>query len=112
TPRAAPGSGRRVTAPPSQRSEVPHPHVPVARPGRWRIRLDRLAAADVETFMAGKVKAGLSPRSVHHLRAVLRTALGRAMRWDMVGKNVAALTEPVKVEHHEYHVLDPEQARH
>ena len=34
------------------------------------------------------------------------------MRWDMVGKNVAALAEPVKVEHYEYHVLDPEQARH
>lgn len=80
-------------------------------PGLGRTRLDRLTPADVEAFCARKLSEGLSQRSVHHLRAVLRTALNRALRWGMVTRNVAALAEPIRVESRPYQVLDPQQAR-
>ena len=37
-----------------------------------------------------KAAAGMKPRGVHHLRAVLRTALNQALRWGDVPRNVAA----------------------
>ena len=80
-------------------------------PGLGRLRLDRLSPGDVEVFTAGRLKQGLSPRSVHHLRAVLRTALNRGIRWGMVQRNAAQLAEPVRTEHYDYRVLDPDGAR-
>ena len=41
--------------------------------------------------------AGLSPRTIHHARAVLRTALSDAEKWSLVSRNVAKLTDAPKV---------------
>ena len=81
------------------------------KPGLGRERFDRLTPADVEEFLQRRRRAGLSPRSVHHLRAVLRTALGKAERWDLLNKNPAPLADGPKVETYAYTVLDPEQAQ-
>ncbi len=59
-------------------------------------RLDKLSRVQVDDFLAAKLHE-LQPRTVHHLRAVLRTALNRALRDGLVLRNVAALTEPVDV---------------
>jgi integrase len=42
-------------------------------------------------------KSGLSSRSVHHLRAVVRNALNQAVRWDLIPRNPMLLTEPIRV---------------
>jgi integrase len=76
-----------------------------------RIQLDKLTADHVQDMLNRK-GAELSPRSVSHLRAILRTALNRALKTGLVVRNVAALAEPPKVTHEEMHFLTAEQARH
>ncbi len=39
-------------------------------------------------------KTGLSSTTVNYHRAVLRSALNQAMRWDLLNRNVAELTQP------------------
>jgi integrase len=75
------------------------------------IRLQRLSSDDVDRAMANRLAAGLSPRSVHHMRAVLRTALTRALRDRLVAHNVAKETDPPKVERAHVKSLTPEEAR-
>ncbi|MCE5314163.1 MAG: site-specific integrase [Armatimonadota bacterium] len=48
---------------------------------------------------SGEVKeGGLSPRSVQQHHAVLRKALKCAVRWQLVGRNVADMVDPPRVE--------------
>ncbi len=56
-----------------------------------------LTPQHVNGFLTAKLAAGLAPRSVAHLRAVLRTALTAAMAADLVTRNVAQLARPPKV---------------
>ena len=58
-----------------------------------------------------KRAAGLSPRRVQYLRAVLRCALNQALRWGLVSRNAAALANPPKMERYEIRPWTPEQAR-
>ncbi len=70
-----------------------------------KIRLEKLAPSDVQRLLNRKLAGGLSPKSVRHLRAVLTVALNRALRWGLVGRNAAALTDAPKLERHEIHPL-------
>ena len=81
-------------------------------PGLGRIRLAQLTPVDVQTFLNERASTGLAPRTVHHLRAVLRTALNQAVRWGMLARNVAALAESPHMERSEPAVLTAEQAKH
>ena len=74
-------------------------------------RLTKLSPAHVQGLLNAKLAAGLSPRSVHHLRAVLRKALNQALRWGLVTRNVATLVDPPRVPRFELTPLDPDQAR-
>ncbi len=56
--------------------------------------LGDLTAQDVQRFLNGCTKAGLSPRTVQYIRAILRAALNQALRWGYVERNVAALASP------------------
>src|SRR5207244_799392 len=53
---------------------------------------------------------GLSPRRVQYVHAVLRAALNRAMKWQLVHRNVAKLAEPPRGTPAEIHPLDADQA--
>jgi integrase len=77
-----------------------------------KIRLERLAPADVQRLLNRKLAGGLSPKSVRHLRAVLTVALNRALRWGLVGRNAAALTDAPKLERHQIHPLTLAQTQH
>jgi integrase len=80
-------------------------------PGFKGIRLDKLTADHVQAFLNRKAQSGLSPRTVHHLRAVLRAALSRAERSQLVTRNAAKDAEPPRLENHEAEFLLPDQAR-
>lgn len=43
-------------------------------------------------------KGGLSPRTVHHCRRVMLTAMEQAVKWDLLKKNPVSITRPPKVE--------------
>jgi integrase len=80
-------------------------------PALGRITLDKLTAQHVQAFVNGKLRDGLSPRTVILLLGTLHTALERAVRWHLVHRNVAGLVDPPHVERKEVRILTPEQAR-
>lgn len=61
------------------------------RPGLGRYRLDRLTVATVQAYLNGCLQAGHSSAKVHAIRKVLSAALTRAMREELVPRNVARL---------------------
>jgi integrase len=80
-------------------------------PAIGRRPLSKLTAVDVQRLLQLKVDAGLSPRTVQGIRATLRAALSRAVKWNIVPRNVAALVDPPRGERTERQPLTPEQAR-
>jgi integrase len=80
-------------------------------PGLGRIVLSRLSPQQLQQFMNAKLEEGLSARTVHHCHAVLRTALEEAVRWGLVGRNVAKLVKPPRPKRSDIQPLDPEQVR-
>lgn len=61
-----------------------------------RVRLDKLTAEDADKMLRQAGRTGLSSRSVHHLRAVVRNAFNQAVRWDLIPRNPMLLTEPIR----------------
>ena len=80
-------------------------------PAIGRIPLQRLGPADVQRLLNAKLAAGLSPQTVHHLRAVLRRALNQAVRWGILARNPAILVDGPRVPRYEVPAMDPADAR-
>lgn len=81
------------------------------KPGLGHHQISKLTPQHVQKVMNDRLQAGLSPRSVQYMRAILRRALGQAVKWDIVSRNVATLVDPPKSERHESEWLSPDQAR-
>ncbi|MDA8330557.1 MAG: site-specific integrase [Candidatus Dormibacteraeota bacterium] len=75
------------------------------------VLLTRLESAHVNDLVAAKLREGLAPRTVHHIRAVLRTMLNAALREGYVQRNAAALADPPAVPHVERATVTAELAR-
>jgi integrase len=63
------------------------------RPELGKYHLKRLSVPVVQAFLNGKLQAGQSVRNVHILRQILSSALSRAVREELVARNVARLVE-------------------
>ena len=68
------------------------------RPGVGHHRLDKLTVATVQRFLNGSRDAGDSVPKLRMMREVLSSALGRALREELIARNVAQLTT-LPVEH-------------
>jgi integrase len=79
-------------------------------PDLGRHQLAKLTPQHVQALLRRKEDAGLSARSVQYMRTVLRTALARAEKWELVSRNVAALVDSPKVEHIEIRPWTQEEA--
>jgi integrase len=77
-------------------------------PRLGRLPLTKLAAGDVERMLRDMDG---SPRTRHHARAILRTALARAVRHGLILRNAAGLAEPPRVEHREAEAWEAAQVR-
>ena len=75
------------------------------------VELQKLVPHHVQQLLNEKTKTGLSPSRVGYIRAVLRTALNQALKWQLVGRNVATLVDVPRVQRYEPQVLNPDQAR-
>lgn len=80
------------------------------------IPLTKLTQIDINDFMHRKLKSelnpkGLSPRTVGYCHAVIRSALSKAEKDGLVGRNVARLADPPKQEHKPIAPLMPADAR-
>jgi integrase len=81
------------------------------KPGIGRHQLAKLTPQHVAALLKAKQDARLSPRMVHHLRAVLRSALNQAMRWGLVTRNVASLVASPRQTSKEVKPLSVDEAR-
>ena len=76
-------------------------------------RLSSITAAHLQSFLNSLTIEGYSPRSVAYVRAILRTALEQAVRWNKLLRNPAGrgmLTLP-RQQRREMRALGPDQAQ-
>lgn len=64
------------------------------KPETGHIQLSKITPQHIQALMNQQIKAGRSPRLAQYLRTVLRCALGQALKWNLVVRNVAALVDP------------------
>jgi integrase len=81
------------------------------KPGLGAICLSRIGPADIQRLINDRTASGLSPRRVQYIHAVLRRALGQALRWGLVTRNVATLVDPPRVRRAEVQPLTTGEAR-
>lgn len=80
-------------------------------PELGRVRLTKLQPAHVERLLKRKLDSGLSARRVEYIRAVLRRALNRAVRWELVSRNVATLIDVPRVVRPEVQPFTPAEIK-
>ena len=80
-------------------------------PELGRIPLRRLGPEHVQRLLLEKQRRGMKPQTAFHMRAVLRTALNRALRLGLVVRNAAALADAPRVERPEVTTFSPADAR-
>lgn len=80
-------------------------------PGLGDAAIGDLTVQDVQRFLNARHKAGLSPRTVQYIRAILRSALAEAVAWSLVERNVAAIAKPPRQQHKEVTALSSAEAR-
>lgn len=80
-------------------------------PSLGHFQLSQLTPQHIYKYMKERLAKGLSARTVGYHRRVLVIALGQAMKWGLVARNVAALTDPPRAKKYEIQPITPEQAR-
>lgn len=73
-------------------------------------RLRSLTVADVQDAIHSLVADGVGPRSIEKMRTALSSALGHAMRKELVFRNVARLVELPKYTRKKVRIWTPDQA--
>lgn len=66
-------------------------------PAIGKVTLSKLSPEQVETLLKAIIERGRSARTAQYVRAVLRKALNKAVRWNLVARNVAALADGPRV---------------
>ena len=79
-------------------------------PALGRHRLRKLTPRHVQSLLNELMAGGRDPQTVKNVRAALRSALSLAMKWELVSRNVAALTDAPRIERSEIVPLNPDEA--
>ena len=82
-----------------------------AVPKLGRLRLVNLAPHHLQLLYSERLAAGFSPQTVVHLHRMLHRALGQAVRWGAVARNVTELVDPPRVSRKEMRALSSDEAR-
>jgi len=80
-------------------------------PDLGKFRLEKLTPDAVQALLNRKLAAGASPQSVRHIRMILGLALKQAVGWNLLIRNVAAMTKGPKVERTTIHPMTADAAR-
>jgi integrase len=78
-------------------------------PAIGRVRLEKLSSAHIQQLITEKYQT-LSAQTVVHLRNLLRNALNQAVKWGLVGRNVATLVDVPRIERPAVRVLSAEES--
>jgi integrase len=80
-------------------------------PGIGQYQLQKLTPQHLQKFYARKIEEGLSPTTVLGLHKVLHLALEKAVRWNLVPRNVCDAVDPPRRKRYEFQPLNQEQVR-
>ena len=80
------------------------------KPHLGKIQLDKLTPLSIEQMVSALLAAGRSAKVALGCVKLLRTALAQAVRWQLVGRNVAQLVKPPKHNVKEMHAWTPDEA--
>jgi len=83
------------------------------RPVIGKKALGKITALDLQALYNGMSERGLSPRTVRYAHAVIRSALGQAVRWQLISRNPAdgQMVDLPAAKHREMTVLTAEQVQ-
>jgi len=77
-----------------------------------RVTLEKLTVDHVGALVRHKqAEQRLSPTTVRYILMVLRNALGKAVRWGVVGRNVATLVDAPRLQPRDVRVLSPDETK-
>jgi integrase len=79
-------------------------------PALGATKLSALSGQQVQHMVNEHAKT-LQPRTVRYVRAVLRSALNQAVKWNLVVRNVARLVDLPRMRKHYPRVLPPDEAK-
>ena len=77
-------------------------------PAIGSVRLQALTAGQVDAMYASLLDRGLSARTVVHVHRLLKEALGHAVKWGQLVRNVTDVATPPRPESKEMEMWDPE----
>ena len=80
-------------------------------PAVGKVQLQKLTPQRVQSLYTGKLKEGLSPKTVQSIHGVLHKALDNAVKWNLIARNVCDVVSPPRVPQTEKQVLTVQQAR-
>lgn len=80
-------------------------------PGIGHYQLQKLSPQHLQAFYSKKLDEGLSPTTVTSFHKMLHLALDRAVRWNLVPRNVCDAVTPPRVKRYEIQPLSPEQVQ-
>jgi integrase len=80
-------------------------------PSLGRLPLSKVTPQHLSNLYGEKLSAGLSPRSVQFMHAVLHCALRQAMLWGLIVRNPADAVKAPRPKRHQIRALDHEQAQ-
>lgn len=75
------------------------------------IKLSKLTPQHLQTYINNRLSAGLAAKTVKYHLSIMRMALSKAEKWDLVVRNVAMFVDPPRVQKYEIEPITPEQAR-
>ena len=76
-----------------------------------KLKPAQLSAAYTTALSSGRRNrsGGLSPRTVHHMHTVLKSALAQAVKWELLARNPADAVDPPRVERQRLETYDVPQ---
>ncbi|MSQ17739.1 MAG: site-specific integrase [Dehalococcoidia bacterium] len=80
-------------------------------PALGHIRLAKLAPPDLQHFYADLGRAGFAPKSIRNYHSCVHAMLEKAVRLEMIPRNVARLVDLPRVVHRELPMVTPQEAR-
>ncbi len=80
-------------------------------PALGRLKLKKLAPAHVANFYQNRLAAGFAPASVNKWHVTLHKALGQAVKWHMVPRNVCEAVKAPRPAYKEMRTLSAEETR-
>lgn len=80
-------------------------------PALGHVPLGMLSPQAIQSYFSRKLQEGLSSTSVHGHYRIVREALGHAVRWGLLARNPALMTNPPRKRRYEARIWDEEQVR-